>query len=109
MAEFSAGGNDFSAAVFAFRSIQREMVDRERATVLLQEVASVCEPTTAVLSNKSFSEEASWMIGDQLGKYSSSLTSLDISDIIAGLLLCLIFGIIVTHIFLSHSSHAIIL
>jgi hypothetical protein len=84
MAEFAVVGEDFSAAVFAFSSIQREMVDRERAFVLLQEVASVCEPTIAVLSNKSFSEEAALIVGDQLGKYCSSLTSLDISDVIAG-------------------------
>ena len=82
MAEFSSVDAS-TPLIFAFQSTQREMVEKDRAVALLAEVADIVDPTSAVLSNKSFSEEAAALVGDRLGQF-SSLTILDISDVIAG-------------------------
>ncbi len=83
MADFTSSPSDNSH--FAFKSTAREMVEKERATALIDEIAdSLKDCTSACISNKSFSEDAASIIGAKLAEYETTLTHVDFSDIIAG-------------------------
>ena len=60
------------------------MVEKDRALVLLEEIAHITNATSVDISNKSFSEDAALAIGAKLSAFSESLTHVNFSDIIAG-------------------------
>ena len=83
MAEFTS--SPLTCSHFAFKSTAREMVEKERAIALIDEIAdSLKDCTSACISNKSFSEDAASIIGVKLAEYEATLTHVDFSDIIAG-------------------------
>ena len=83
MADFTSPPS--TGSHFAFKSTAREMVEKERAIALIDEIAdSLKECTSACISNKSFSEDAASIIGTKLAEYEKTLTHVDFSDIIAG-------------------------
>lgn len=83
MAEFTSAPSE--STHFAFKSAIREMVEKERAIALIDEIAnSLKNCTSACISNKSFSEDAASVIGAKLAEYESTLNYVDFSDIIAG-------------------------
>ena len=78
MAEFTA-----QTSHFCFQSTEREMVEKDRVEVLLEEVSHIEDAVSVDLSNKSFSEDAAALIGAKLQTF-ASLKRANFSDIIAG-------------------------
>ena len=72
-----------SGETLKFNDDVREMVDVEKAQLLIKKFDKVTSPISLDLSNKSYSDEASKIIGEFLIKF-KSIVKADIHDMIAG-------------------------
>ena len=83
MTSFAQTDIDIKPACFTF-SGARELVSADRAKELLIGIASDVNFTSVNLSNKSYSDEAAIIIGAALANHCESVTSANLSDMIAG-------------------------